>query len=207
MKSQLSEKQWNQVVEEVTRLAQSREDEITRREVTTQVLQELNLPTDLIDEALQQIRYREALDKQRRQRLWMGIGGFTLVLILIASLWVWRSQHRDSLARIHADRGRMTKTVDDGGSLSTLTRDGQEVFYRVLMRDVPLGENLSMSCNWIDPTGKIFHQSQWKTRDTDKQVWETHCRCQIGSSAPSGTWKVEMKVGDRVISSTDFKVE
>ena len=207
MKSQLSEKQWSQVVAEVTRLAQEREDDETRRAITAQVLQELQLPTDLIDDALKQVQYREALVKQRRQRVWLGIAGVVLLLVLVASLWLWSSHRSASFAAITADTGRVTRVTDGGENSQTFTPDGQDVMYRVTLRDVPLGEKLDLSCNWIDPTGKIFHQSRWETRDTNKAVWETQCRCRVGTAAPKGNWKVEMKLGDRLIKATEFKVE
>jgi hypothetical protein len=209
MKSQLSEKQWNQVVAEVTRLAQEREDETSRRAITEQVLQELQLPTDLIDDALKQVQYREALARQRRQRVWLGVAGAALLLVIIASLWVWSSNRSASFARITADAGRVTRATgnDAGNATATVTADGQDVLYRVTLRDVPLGEQLKLSCNWIDSTGKVFHQSRWETRDTNKAVWETQCRCSIGTDAPKGTWKVEMKLGDRIINASNFKVQ
>lgn len=205
MKSQLSEKQWSQVVAEVTRLAQERDDEQSRRAITEQVLQELQLPTDLIDDALRQVQYREARAKQRRQHVWLSLAGLVLLLVIVASVWTWSSQRSASFDRITADTGRVTS--NSGEVLSAITRDGQEVFYRVTLRDVPLGEQLDLSCNWFDPTGKIFRQSRWETRDTNKAVWETHCRCQISTDAPPGNWKVELKLGDRTLSSTEFKVE
>ena len=207
MKSQLTEKQWSEVVAEVTRLAQVREDDQTQREITAQVLQELQLPTDLIDDALKQVQYREALARQRRQRIWLSVAGVTLVLVLILSLWAWSSTRSAALAGIKAEPGRVTRTVDQGENLTTLAPDGQEVFYRATLRDVPVGENLNLSCDWIDPTGKIFHQSRWETRSTNKAVWETHCRCQLGNAAPKGNWKVAMKLGERVLSVAEFKVE
>lgn len=207
MKTQISEKQWNQVVSEVTRLAQERDEVTTQREITTEVLQELNLPTDLIDEALQQVQYREALAKQRRQRIWALVVSGILAALLVISLLTWRSTHNDALQKIQAQSGRVTREIDNGANTQTITRDGQDVFYRVTLRDVPLGEKLNLSCDWIDPTGKIVTQNRWETRDTNKAVWETHCRCRIGNSAPSGNWKVQMKIGERVISAGDFKVE
>lgn len=207
MKSQLTEKQWNEVVAEVTRLAQAREDDTTQREITAQVLQELNLPTDLIDDAVRQVQYREALAKQRRQRIWLGAAGLVLLLVLALSLWSWISSRTAAFDRIQSEAGRVTRTQDHGDTLSTVSPDGQDVVFRTKLRDVPLGEKLNLSCDWIDPTGKIFHQSRWETRDTNKAVWETHCRCQLGPSAPKGNWKVEMKLGERVLTATEFKVE
>ena len=207
MKSQLNEKQWNQAVAEVTRLAQEREDEQTQREITAQVLQEMQLPTDLLDDAVQQVHYREALAKQRRQRLWLSVAGVALLLVIVISVWSWSSSRSAAFARIQSDPGRVTRTVDPGATLATVTADGQEVFFHATLRDVPLGEKLKLSCDWFDATGKVFHQSRWETRATDKAVWETQCRCQLGNAVPKGTWKVEMKLGDRILTATDFKVE
>ena len=206
MKTQLSEKQWNDVVAEVTRLAQDREDELTRREITTEVLKELNLPTDLTEEALQQVQYREVLAKQRRQRIWVFVVSGILAALLVISLVTWRSLHDTALRAIHTESGRVTREIDNGGNTQTVTRDGKDVFYRVTLSDVPPGEILQMSCNWIDPTGKIVKQNRWETGKTNG-IWAPHCRCQLGSAAPTGNWKVEMKIGDRVVSTGDFKVE
>lgn len=207
MKSQLTDKQWNEVVAEVTRLAQARDDEQTRREITEQVLQELKLPTDLIDDALKQVQYREALAKQRRQRIWLSVAGVTLLFVILLSLWMWSSMRSASFARIQSDPGRITRVANQGETLTTVTPDGQEVFFNVKLREVPLGEKLNLSCDWIDPTGKIFRQSRWETRDTNKAVWETHCRCQLGTDAPKGKWKVEMKLDERVLAAGEFTVE
>lgn len=207
MKSQLTEKQWSDVVAEVTRLAQAREHEQTQREITAQVLQELQLPTDLIDEAMRQVQYQEALAKQRKQRVWLGVAGLTLLLILIVSFWAWSSARSATFARINAEAGRVTRAIDQGENLATVMPDGQEVFYRVKLREVPLGEKLTLSCDWFDPTGKLFRQSQWDTRNTNKSVWETHCRCQLDPNAPKGNWNVKMKLGERVLATSDFKVE
>ena len=98
MKSQLTEKQWQEVVAEVTRLAQTREDEQTQREITAEVLQELQLPTDLLDDAIKQVQYQEALVKQRRQRIWLSVAGVVLLLVLIVSLWTWSASRSASFA-------------------------------------------------------------------------------------------------------------
>lgn len=202
-----TEKQWNEVVAEVSRLAQIREDEHSQREITAQVLQELNLPTDLLDEALQQVQYREALAKQQRQRLWMGGAAVVLLFAVVFGMWFWSSRQAAALARITADTGRITLAADQGQSLSSVTANGQEYFYRATLRDVPLGKKLQLSCDWLNPAGQVVHQSNWETRVTDKAVWETQCRCQLGQNAAKGDWKVAMKLGDRVVSSANFKVE
>jgi hypothetical protein len=209
-RERLRNEQVAQVVAEVTRLQQQRADfeaaSLSRAQVE-EILQELNLPTDLIDDALAQLQRKESLAREQRRKKLMIAGGALAVLILIAAFFWWSAQRNATFARINADTGRITRTADNGGNLSTVTRNGEDVVYHVTLHDAPPGERLSLSCNWIAPNGQVFKQNQWQTREIDQPVWPTSCKCQIGAAAEKGTWKVEMKLGDRVLSSTAFQVE
>ena len=199
-----------QVVAEITRIAQEREDvrlNSLERDQVEQIVQELNLPPDLIDDAIAQLRRKEALATEQRRKKLMIAGAALLLLALLTTAFWWTAHRNAVRARITAEQGRLTPKADNGGSLQTITRNGAEVFYHVTLRDVPLNEKLSLNCNWIDPSGKVVSQNQWDTRTTDKSVWATRCKCQIGTSAEKGTWKVEMLLGDRVLSATTFQVE
>ncbi len=199
-----------QVVAEITRMAQEREDlrlNSLERDQVEQIVQELNLPPDLIDEAIAQLRRREALAKERRRKKLMLAGATLLLLALMATAFWWTSHRHAIYQRITAEPGRLTQKADTGGSLQTITRSGDEVFYHVTLRDVPVNEQLSLNCNWIDPSGKVVRQNRWDTRATDKSIWATSCKCQVGAGAAKGTWKVEMLLGDRVLSATSFQVE
>ena len=210
METRLTETQLGQVVAELSRLAQQREDEQGRgldREQVVQVLKELDLPVDLLDEAMEKLRQREALAKQRRRKMWILAATFAVLLAVIAMIVFAVSRQNAVLGRISAEPGRITLVADDGGNLDKVTRNGQEVVYHVLLRDVPAKENLSLSCRWLDPSGRVFHENNYETRLTDKSVWPTSCRCQLGSAAPPGTWEVEMSLGGRVLSAATFQVE
>ncbi|NJL78481.1 MAG: hypothetical protein HC917_05830 [Richelia sp. SM2_1_7] len=65
MEKRLTEKQVSQIVAEVERLSQQRQSEIEVEELQ-QILQELNLPDDLLDEAVMQVYRKQALDKQKK---------------------------------------------------------------------------------------------------------------------------------------------
>ena len=110
-------------------------------------------------------------------------------------------------SRISGDQDRITRAIDDGGNLGKVVRDGEDVVYHVVLRDVPINERLSLSCKWIDPGGRVFHENNWETRLTDKSTWPTFARCKIGSAAEAGTWMVELSLGGRVLKSTSFQVE
>ena len=222
MSSQLTESQVARVVAEVSRQAQLRElDERERldRGQIMQILEELKLPVELLDPAMRELErreaeakaqagYDEALADERRRRFWI-IGSSVaalLVLVLLVGFFVQR-QRRAFASITTVEPGRITRAADDGGSLGTVTRDASELYYRVTLERVPSGENLSLRCNWIDPGGRVVKQNSWETRTTDKSVWATSCRCTLGASAQPGTWRVEMLLGDRVVSRTEFRVE
>ncbi|HZS06200.1 MAG TPA: DUF3859 domain-containing protein [Blastocatellia bacterium] len=206
----LRNEQVAQVVAEVTRLAQRREDlqlDSLERSQVEQILQELNLPPDLIDDALVQLRRKEALARERRRKKWI-IAAATVALLALLTTAFWWTSHRNAIfARITGDQGRITGRVDSGSNMSTVTRNGEEVNYHVTLRDVPLNERLSLDCKWTSPSGQVFKQNHWETQLTNQTVWPTFCKCQIGAAAEKGTWKVEMSLGGRVLSSTTFQVE
>lgn len=207
MEKRITEKQWDEVVVEVTRLAQVREDEDTRRETTKQVLETLNLPVDLLDEALRQVQYREALKRQRQRRYMAIILAIVVAAFLGVGIRLWSLQKSSELEKVTASTARVTRETDNGSNSSSVTRDGNNVFYRVTLQNVPLGQNLPLSCVFTDPMGNIFHQTTWKSRETDHSSWDTFCRCRMPESAPAGKWKVEMKIGDKLVSQSNFSVE
>jgi hypothetical protein len=207
MENQLTQDQLAKVVAEVEQLSQSRESEVDREQVK-EILQELNLSSDLLDEALVQVHRREALAVQQRRNQWI-IGGVVLALIGAITTATLSIQNRQSvIANLSASQSRITLATDNGGNLATIERQtSPEVFYRITLQEAPIGEKLSLKCDWIDPTGQIAHQNRWETRQIDNTVWSTHCRYQFGSAAPSGTWKVQMSLGDHVLSTTTFVVK
>src|SRR6266542_4253429 len=212
MSEPLTESQVARVVAEVTRQAQLRElndRQGLEREQVVQILEELNLPVELLDPAMQELQRREAeaealsayekaLATQRRRKFWIIGSCLAALLVIIIFVAVYVQRHTRAIAGIAAvEPGRITRAADDGG----------ELVYRVSLGNVPIAENLSMKCNWTDPSGRVVKQNSWQTRTTDKAVWSTFCRNTLGSSAQAGTWRVEMLLEDRVVSRTDFRVE
>jgi hypothetical protein len=222
MSNQLTESQVARVVAEVSRQAQLREvDEHERldRNQVVQILEELQLPVELLDpamrelerreaEATEQARYEKALAASRQRRFWIIGSSIAALLVFILLVGVYFVRQRRIMADISAvEPGRITRAVDDGGSMGTVTRDGSELYYRVTLERVPTARNLSLQCNWIDPGGHVVKQNSWETRATDKTVWPTSCRYTLGAAAPQGTWRVEMLLGGRVVSRTEFRVQ
>jgi hypothetical protein len=105
-----------------------------------EILQELNLPPDLLDDALLQLQRREALARQqKRQRL--IVAGVTVALIAaIATITVFSQRHQQSIDRVTAITSRIAVGQDNG--INPVQIDPQtnpQVFYRVTLDDAPLG--------------------------------------------------------------------
>jgi hypothetical protein len=220
--NELTEAQVARVVAEVTRQAQLREVEqrqVLDRQQVVQILEELNLPVDLLEPAMRELerreaeaevqaRYDDALRESRKRKIWIAASVLALVLVVVLIAGAVIQRRRQTFSNIAAqDQGRLTRVQDDGGKLGAISRDGSDIYYRVTLERVPISENLSLKCNWIDSGGRIVKQNSWQTRTTDKAVWATQCHNTFGSSASPGKWTVEMLLDERVISRTDFQVE
>lgn len=207
MNERLTQTQLAEVIAEIEQLSQRRDAELNREEVK-EILQELNLSPDLLDDALVQINRKQALKvQQRRNRLITG--GVVAVLVGGIALGTLFFQNRQqTFARISTSGNRITLSQDNGGNLTTIDRQiSPKVYYRVTLNEAPVGEKLSLTCDWIDPSGKVVHQSRYQTREVDKSVWQTNCYYQLGTAMSAGNWKVQMSLDNRIISSTSFLVK
>jgi hypothetical protein len=207
MENRLTQTQLEQIVAEVGRLSNVREAELSSEEVT-QVLQELGLPPELLNEALIQLQRREALAQQQRRNRWIagGLAAAAVGAIAITGFYIY--QNRQAIDRVSIQQNRITSVQDDGGNLTVISRQNNpEIFYRVTLKDAPIGKKLSLSCDWIDPSGQIVKQNRYQTREIDKPIWNTQCRYQIGTAATTGNWQVKMFLENRAIGSASFQVK
>ena len=207
MENRLTQTQLTQIVAEVERLSNLREAELDSEEVT-QILQELGLPPELLNEALIQLQRREALAQQQRRNRWIAGGLAAAVAGAIAITGFYIQQNRQALDRVSIQQNRITFVQDDGGNLTVISRQNNpEIFYRTTLKDAPIGKKLSLSCDWIDPSGQIVKQNRYQTREIDKPIWNTQCRHQIGTAAATGNWQVKMFLENRAIGSASFQVK
>jgi hypothetical protein len=207
MEQRLTDAQLEKVVAEVQRLSERKQAELAPEEVR-EILRELNLPPEFLEEAMVQLDRREALAIQQKRDRWI-IGGFVGLIALSVIGFVVITQNQQQLtARVMAQRDRVTLAQDNGGNLSSIRRQNSgEIFYRITLSDAPVGQRLSLSCNWIDPSGEIVHQNRYQTKEITTPIWNTFCRHQLGSEMPVGTWKVEAFLGDRRLSDATFEVK
>ena len=206
MQQRLTPEQVSQIVAEVERLSQRRQSEIEVEELQ-QILRELNLPDDLLDEAVMQVYRKQALDNQKNRNRWI-IGGITAVVLgAVGATFFMQKQQQQALARINVYDSRVGFGRNDSASLEEIDRrKNPEVFYNVTLKDVPLGKQVALGCNWVDSNRKIAHQSSWKTKTISKEVWNTHCRYTFKENVPPGNWLVQMTLDDEVITSNKFVV-
>jgi len=129
-----------------------------------------------------------------------------LGLVGLGALCLW-SCARPAATPLGVYRGRLTLAKDDGGNLPYVDRTLQpDVYFRVTLKDAPVGRRLPLSCAWLDPAGGLAHQNVYTTLEVTKPVWETHCHWLIGTAAAPGTWKVELSNEGRVLLTHPFEV-
>jgi hypothetical protein len=205
MNQRITQEQLNQIIAEVQGLQLRQEAEFDQQQIQ-QILQELNLPPELLDEALIQLRRRQALEVQQRRNKLIAFGVVGAIMITIGSLVFFNQQQASLLANVSAQQDRIT--LADEVDIKTVSRQANgEVFYRVTLKDAPIGKRLSLSCNWIDPSGKIVKQNAYDTKDITTSIWNTYCKYTINSTAPVGNWQVEMLLDGRKISEEIFVVQ
>lgn len=207
MEERLTPTQLSQIVAEVQQLSDRQQDELEAEQVR-EILRELNLAPEFLEDAMIQIRRREALAAQKQRNRWL-LGGVAALItcVLVAGALTLR-QRQQTLGRITAQQDRITLQQDDGGNLGTVVRqDNAELFYRVTLSDAPVGQQLSLSCNWSDPSGQIVRQNSYQTKKITTPVWNTFCRHTVGEDAATGPWTVEAFLGDRQLSEATFNVK
>jgi hypothetical protein len=210
MEDKLTQEQMRQLVGEVERLSQRRNEELNREQVE-EILNELNLPTELVDEAMMQLRRRSAQEVEEKRKKWIGAGGLGAAAVALVGGSVWFFNNQQQLTGVYANSEQSTLTVESGGgreAIATVNRlENPQVSYRVILQGAPLGQKLSLGCDWINPQGQVAYQNRYETKTIDKKVWPTQCKYRFNNGSPAGTWEVRMFLGDRLVSQTQFVVK
>jgi hypothetical protein len=206
MNQRLTQEQLNQIIAEVQGLQLRQEAELDQQQVK-EILQDLNLPPELLDEALIQVRRKQALEVQQRRNKLITFGVVAAVIIGIGSTVFFNQQQGSLLANVSAQQDKITLESNNENLKNISRQTNSELFYRVTLKNAPIGKKLSLSCNWIDPTGQIVKQNNYQTREVKTSIWDTFCRYSINATAPVGNWKVEMFLEGRKISEEPFVVQ
>jgi hypothetical protein len=131
----------------------------------------------------------------------LGGGG---LLLLIAGFQIFGGR-AEKLAQMSASDGRIAlAAAGDALEADLDRRERPEIYYHVVLHDVPLAGRLELSCEWVDPGGRVARRNRYRTRMIYKSTWPTHCRQQFGPGVPEGAWHVRLLSGERVLSSSPF---
>ena len=190
------------IVAEVDRLSQQ---DLSSEDVK-QILVELNLSPDLLDQAMVELKRRDAILQQQRRR-----NKRVVSLLVVASLIGAAAVHqildqRAGLSRVRAQSQRITSEQDSDAIKVVSLRSYPEVMFRVTLAEAPVGRRVPLECDWVAPSGEIVKQNRFETRVITTPIWESHCRLKFNSSLPAGSWSVRMRQGERVISNQQFDV-
>jgi hypothetical protein len=210
MQEKLTQEQIGLIIAEVQELKVRRDEESLALgpEQVREILQELNLPPELLDEAMIQVNRRQVLQVQQRRQKFIVGGVVAVVVVAIAASIFFLQQNTSTLAKVSAQQDRISLVQDDGTSLKTISRqENKELFYRVTLKDAPVGKKLKLSCDWINPNGQVVKQNSYETREINKSIWDTSCRYTINASAMPGQWKVQMFLEGRFLSDETFEVK
>ena len=138
---------------------------------------------------------------------WKAIALGLAVLAALGGGLVLFAGREQRLASMSASEARIT-LADADASLAEIEREkNQEVFYRVVLQEAPLGGRLHLRCEWVDPSGGVARRNRFRTRFVYKSRWPTHCRQRLGPGTPAGQWHVRLLLEDRVLSATSFLVK
>ncbi|MBO3459162.1 DUF3859 domain-containing protein [Aetokthonos hydrillicola Thurmond2011] len=207
MSQKLTPEQLNKIIAETQRLQQRREQELEPEEVE-QILSELNLPPELADEAITQVYRRQALEEKRRRNKLIFAGIAATTVLIIGSGIFFFNQKSATSARVSVQQDRITKAQDNGDNLKVIERQSNdEVFYRVTLKDAPIGQKLNLACDWINPGGQVVKKNRYQTKEITTSVWDTQCKYSINFGANPGSWKVQISLDERVLSEENFQVK
>lgn len=203
----LTETQLAQAIAEIEKLSQRRESELTPEQVR-EILQELNLPDELLEDAIAQLQRRKVLEQRQRRNRWIAIATTGVIIAAIAiGVLVWQNWQQQ-IAQVVAgqDRIALSKTSDD--NLSQVSRQtNPRVYYQVTLKNAPIDRQLSLQCDWIDPSGQTVHQGRYQTRTIATPIWNTYCFYNLDSASPQGNWEVRMSLDGRILSTQPFTVQ
>ena len=207
MENRLTQTQLAQVIAEIDKLSQQRDLELAPDQVR-EILRELNLPDELLEDAIAQMHRREALEKEQRRNKWIAIASTAVVISAIAIGIVFGQNQRQKIAGVASTEDRISLSKKGGNSLSQVNRQiNPRIYYQVTLKNAPIGSQLALQCDWVNPNGQIVHQNRFKTRTVETAVWNTNCFYDLGSAAQPGNWEVRMSLDGRAIGSEPFAVK
>jgi hypothetical protein len=121
METRLTQTQLAQVIAEIDKLSQQRELELAPDQVR-EILRELNLPDELLEDAIAQMRRREALEQQQRRNRWIAIATTAAVISAIGIGILFGQNLQQQTDRVVGDQDRIALSKTDGEGVTQVNR-------------------------------------------------------------------------------------
>lgn len=201
----IAERDMLRLVEEVSKLDSERQQMLDKSQVA-KILDDLNLPSDLLNEALERLEYKKARERRQKAfKLNSTVVAIAAVAIGIAYGYINATQVHQ-YDKISASDARITISADSAEALASV-KPGGTIFVHTVLHNVPVHKQLPLHAKWFTPDGNLFHENDWQTRDTTSSTWDTHAKVVIPDGAPSGKWMVQISVAGREVISKIFNVD
>ncbi|MCS6959507.1 MAG: DUF3859 domain-containing protein [Pseudanabaenaceae cyanobacterium SKYGB_i_bin29] len=204
MAEYIDPQQLNQVIAEIQKISSQREGSITVDQAR-EILRDMNLPDELLEEAILQVKRREAQKSQTLVNFLVIVGALLVVGIGIGGTFLFRRGQEAAIANVSSQASRVTIGSNKDQAVQVVNRPN-EVVYRVTLTNAPIGQKLPMGCDWLNPQGTVVHQNRYQTKEVNKSIWNTQCKYQLSTSDSPGIWRVKMYVKGREVSSSTFEV-
>jgi hypothetical protein len=202
----LTKAQLTQLAAEADRVFQ-RDDIQLDDEQVKQILQKLDLPHSLSDEAIAHLRQRQLL-RQRQQRHKIVLSTIAIMVFgIVTTIAVVYQKHQTKMDQVEALQAKVTQQ-DSAEPIAQFDRQkDSEMLYRVTLKNVPVNDRPRITCLWSDPTDQIVYQSRYQTGNVAQSTWTTSCKAPLTPEAQAGTWSVRMLIEERPISDQTFVVK
>ena len=144
--------------------------------------------------------------RPERPRWKIFILGCLAVLLLVGGFQIFGGREKQR-ALMSASDGRIALAGagdTPAAEIDIDRRERPEIYYHVVLHDVPLASWLELGCEWVDPRGRVARHNSYRTRMTYKHTWPTYCRQRFSPAEPEGSWHVRLLAGSRVLSSSPF---
>ncbi|MER3435043.1 MAG: DUF3859 domain-containing protein [Leptolyngbya sp. ERB_1_1] len=202
----LTQAQFAQIAAEVDRLSQQDDVELDDEQVQ-QILQNLDLPDDLLEDAIAQLHQRRSrIQEQQRHRIVISTIAIMIFGLLTTMAVVYQKQ-QNRIAQIAAIQDSLTSQKSAKPVTQFDRQKDSQIFYRVTLKNVPINDRLMIRCRWSDSTNQIVHQSRNQTQEITRSPWTTACSTPLTAQSQAGTWSVKMSVEERPISDQTFIVK
>lgn len=142
------------------------------------------------------------------------MSGRGVVLIFLAltviSSWGtlrWIRGKNAAIDRVSLAQARLTLAQDHGEDLNEIQSGSSPtlLFYRVTLSNVPLGEKLSLHCDWVDPQGILASRRTYEMVVTS-ETWKADCKAEFSPDSATGAWTVQMYLQRRKLSQKSFRI-